>query len=323
MLLTVIIPAHKAAEHVFRALDSAAAIDFPTEILLVENGSVELEGLEWPKDSIHHYRYLNSGAADLSRARNHGLAHAGGEFVFFLDADDEVLSAEFSEAVRSLVALRGDLLMFPSRDLGRSSRRARAASRTVVRRFPSGARLAEWCLVRVSFTANAGVRVVRRALLIRHFSGFREGAFHEDHYYAFVVHAVAGVSLHVNRPLHLRHRSSTSITATISQRESKRGYEKALADIEAISPVLAAPASAEHRAAAVMLARFQIAYLKVSRWGQPGGAFLSEMKLLRARLVFALRWSAAVVLGATNSGASIYSARELPNARGYGSSAQD
>ncbi|MGA2596002.1 MAG: glycosyltransferase family A protein [Bryobacteraceae bacterium] len=90
-VVSVIIPAYIAAAYICHTLDSVLAQSFTNyEILLVNDGSPDTEELEVVlkpyRDRIVYIKQENRGQAG---ARNTGLEHARGEFVCFLDNDDQ------------------------------------------------------------------------------------------------------------------------------------------------------------------------------------------------------------------------------------------
>lgn len=86
--VSVIIPAYRASATIGRAVDSVLAQSRPAaEIIVIDDGSPEdLEAaLARFQKRVTYLRKPNGGAAS---ARNAGIAHAGGDVVTFLDADD-------------------------------------------------------------------------------------------------------------------------------------------------------------------------------------------------------------------------------------------
>ncbi|MGC2183809.1 MAG: glycosyltransferase family A protein [Terriglobales bacterium] len=88
-LVSVIIPAFNAASFLPHAV---ASIDrqgyYPLEIIVVDDGSTD-NTAEVARSLPSISRYLHQQNQGPSAARNLGLRHAGGEFIAFLDADDQ------------------------------------------------------------------------------------------------------------------------------------------------------------------------------------------------------------------------------------------
>ena len=105
---SIVIPAYEAASVIARALRSAFAQTEPAhQVLVVDDGSSDdLAAALLP--FTHQLTLLTSPHLGLPAARNLGVRRASGDFVVFLDADDE-LEPEFLSAVGSLSAARPDL----------------------------------------------------------------------------------------------------------------------------------------------------------------------------------------------------------------------
>lgn len=89
-LVSVIIPAYKAAEHIGKALESVFAQTFSNyEVIVINDGSPDTPQF---LDIIHPYynriRYLEQHNQGPSAARNSGIQAANGEYIAFLDSDD-------------------------------------------------------------------------------------------------------------------------------------------------------------------------------------------------------------------------------------------
>jgi glycosyltransferase involved in cell wall biosynthesis len=90
-LVSVIIPTYNSAHFVTHAVDSALAQSYrPIEVIVVDDGSTDdtkVRLAEW-LDRIRYIHQLNGGPA---KARNRGIKEARGDFLAFLDADDQWL----------------------------------------------------------------------------------------------------------------------------------------------------------------------------------------------------------------------------------------
>lgn len=88
--VSVVIPAYNAVGTIERALNSVYAQTYPNiiEVIVVDDGSQDntYQTIERQFPLVKLIRQENAGSAT---ARNHGVAEAQGEFIAFLDDDDE------------------------------------------------------------------------------------------------------------------------------------------------------------------------------------------------------------------------------------------
>lgn len=104
MLVSTIIPTYNRARSVGLAIDSALAQTHrDVEILVVDDGSKDDTAGALAKygDRI---RYLPKPNGGVSSARNHGLEHARGDAIAFLDSDDEWSPDKLARQVELLEA---------------------------------------------------------------------------------------------------------------------------------------------------------------------------------------------------------------------------
>ncbi|KLI75223.1 MULTISPECIES: glycosyltransferase family 2 protein [Lacticaseibacillus] len=102
--VSVIIPAYNAAETLQRAVQSVLTQTMEDlEVLVINNGSTDQTAtiIERLASSDSRVRFLYSDKG-RSRARNKGLAEAEGDFIQFLDADDELSASKLDKAVSYL-----------------------------------------------------------------------------------------------------------------------------------------------------------------------------------------------------------------------------
>ncbi|HUU17732.1 MAG TPA: glycosyltransferase family 2 protein [Sedimentisphaerales bacterium] len=100
MEMSVIIPTYNAADTIMRAIDSVLAQSQPVdEVLIIDDGSTDNtdEIVRNYGDAIRYFYQNNTG---LSGAMNYGIEHAKGEWIGFLDADDEWLPGSVKSHVK-------------------------------------------------------------------------------------------------------------------------------------------------------------------------------------------------------------------------------
>ncbi|MFC6099386.1 glycosyltransferase family 2 protein [Olivibacter domesticus] len=102
-MISVVIPCFNCEKFVMRAINSVEKQVFTDwEIIAVNNNSTDntravLEQVEkqWP----HRFKLLDELKKGAPAARNTGLKHARGEWIQFLDADDELLPSKFQDQI--------------------------------------------------------------------------------------------------------------------------------------------------------------------------------------------------------------------------------
>lgn len=110
MIISVIIPMYNAADTIIRALDSVINQTYSCnyQVIIINDGSYD-DSAKLVKAYIayntkipsnFHIILLNVSNGGVSKARNIGLKHAKGEFIAFLDSDDEWLPNKIQEQIK-------------------------------------------------------------------------------------------------------------------------------------------------------------------------------------------------------------------------------
>ncbi len=102
MRISVVIPLYNKAATVQRALQSVLAQTVePIEIIVVNDGSTDASAEVVSRLNIPGVKLIHQNNAGVSAARNRGIQEARGEWIAFLDADDEWMP----DYLASIVAL--------------------------------------------------------------------------------------------------------------------------------------------------------------------------------------------------------------------------
>ena len=107
IMLSIIIPAYNAEATIEKTLQSVKCLPVNMEILVIENGSTDrTEDILKSDSEIRLFR----SEKGVSKARNMGLKNAIGEWITFVDADDESLPA-LADALRQAEATQPDIFI--------------------------------------------------------------------------------------------------------------------------------------------------------------------------------------------------------------------
>lgn len=133
-LVSVVIPAYNAAPVIQRAIESARGQDYPNiEIIVVDDGSTDATAhiVASITDSRIQVTRLHRNAGQ-SAALNEGIRQSNGEYVAFLDADDEWLPQKLSRQMAKLLSNdRYAFVMCENNDVYSDGRTVERTSRVV------------------------------------------------------------------------------------------------------------------------------------------------------------------------------------------------
>ncbi len=100
--VSVIIPTYNRAEYVTKAIDSVLAQTYTDyEIIVIDDGSTD-NTKEVLLPYMDRIRYIYQENAGASAARNRGIKASKGEWIAFLDSDDEWLPGKLAVQIRAV-----------------------------------------------------------------------------------------------------------------------------------------------------------------------------------------------------------------------------
>lgn len=102
MKVSVIVPVYNVADYLKRGIESILSQSFQDfEIILVDDGSIDLSGkiCDEYASSDSRIQVIHKDNGGVSSARNAGLDMASGEWAYFMDPDDELVSDALSTLV--------------------------------------------------------------------------------------------------------------------------------------------------------------------------------------------------------------------------------
>jgi CDP-glycerol glycerophosphotransferase len=240
-LLSVVLPVYKVQGYLRQCLDSLLEqswTDF--EVVAVDDCSPDNSGAILAEYAARDPRVrvvsLEENAG-LGRARNIGLDHAVGEYVWFVDSDDWLAQGALTAVADRLAETDADVLTVGFDRVHWDGRRELPGNARLLAEAPATFTVEEWPRI-LNVLHVAWNKIVRRDLLLR--LGFRfEQGWYEDVSYTFPVLAAAErISGLARVCVHYRQRRTGAITRTVGDRhfEVFDHWGHALALVDRYSP---------------------------------------------------------------------------------------
>ena len=123
--ISVIVPVYNIEEYLWTCLSSLRNQSFSDiEILLVDDGSTDRSGEICEQAAIadSRFRVIHQKNLGLSKARETGVRHAGGNWIMFVDGDDWVAEDFCGKALSAVKAFNVDICVFEFYEIRETTR---------------------------------------------------------------------------------------------------------------------------------------------------------------------------------------------------------
>ncbi|MBM2618081.1 CDP-glycerol glycerophosphotransferase family protein [Actinoplanes sp. LDG1-06] len=220
-LLSIVLPVYKVQGYLRQCLDSLLSQSFADfEIVAVDDRSPDYSGAILAEYAARDPRVRVVTAPEnlgLGRARNLGLEHAVGEYVWFVDSDDWLSPGSLAAVAARLRATDADLLIVGWDRVHWDGRVQLGSARKPLAEAPEVFSVEQWPRV-LNILHVAWNKVVRREFLLR--LGFVfEAGWYEDVSFSFpVMLAAPRISTLPRTCVHYRQRRTGAITRTVGDR---------------------------------------------------------------------------------------------------------
>ncbi len=218
MLVSIIIPVYNVEEYIVECLESVLKQEYSDlEVVIVNDCTPDhsmgkaLATISKLKERINVIVCEHEKNAGLSVARNTGVEHSNGEYVYFLDSDDTL----FPNSISSLVAAvthNEDIIMG---NFIRST--SQSATPVSCESFSKNSE------VFLSFITNrwnvmACNKLIRRKFMIENAIVFEKGLLHEDELFSFVLALHAESMLIIDETTYWYRMREGAITSQYTER---------------------------------------------------------------------------------------------------------
>ena len=242
--MSVIVPLYNVEKYLRQCLDSILAQTYQNlEIILVDDGSTDssaeiCRGYCEKDERFRLFRKENSGA---SGARNYGLDHARGEYIYFLDSDDEILPSAIDKLVNCAVENSADLVFFEAKTKNEDGT-ALSGKYDYHRQYSPDMpyRMMEEMTAHKEFHVGIWLFLLEKKLLDDNNLRFREGIISEDMIMVYQLFSLAKRGAHVHEYLYIRRYRPDSVTTSAMTEKNYVSASAVYHDVSAFRKTLPA-----------------------------------------------------------------------------------
>lgn len=190
--VSIIIPAYNVAQYIERCLDSVVnqTVTEGIECIIVDDcgpdNSLELaeQYVQRYQGNIKFHILRHERNKGLSGARNTGIAHAAGRYLYFLDSDDEI-TPNCMELMLGLIEKYGEVDLVQGSFFENQEEFITPSPYEFPEHTCDRKRIKAFLLQFKGDIVGAQSRLIRKDFLYEHNLIFKEGIIHEDNHWTF------------------------------------------------------------------------------------------------------------------------------------------
>ncbi len=229
MKVSVVIPVYNVERYLERCVQSVQRQTYQdVEIILVDDGSPDNSGLlcDQLAEKDPRIRVIHQENQGLSGARNTGIHNATGEYIIFMDSDDEWLLDDGLEALLNN-GKGNDLIVFKNADIWENGHITQLRDYDVenIAKLPDAHAVFYHLVITGQFRMSACFLLIRRELLVNHEIYFPIGYISEDVFWSLHLWQNARTVTITNLELYGYYHRSGSLSSTPS-RKACDSYDK-------------------------------------------------------------------------------------------------
>ena len=238
MKISIVIPVYNVKKYVERCLKSLInGIDKRNfvEVIIVDDGSTD--GSEVVVDEYQNYSnfaIFHKKNGGLSDARNYGLSKANGEYVIFIDSDDEVDSKLFGDLLDKILKSNSDVLLWDAKIINEESNIMNAKDNEYythrglvnMKVYDGISAISHQLSNHFDFVTTVWLGAYKKNFLIENQLYFEKGLLHEDELWTTKTLLLSQTVEYYNVPIYLYRQRSNSI-----MNSQVKNFERNLKDI--------------------------------------------------------------------------------------------
>lgn len=219
MKVSVIIPVYNVKPYLERCVQSVLGQTYKDiEMILVDDGSTDGSGQLCDELAAKHgqIRVIHQENQGLSVARNIGIQQATGEYIVFLDSDDEWLLTDGLQQIVNRAEANTDLIIFKCVHIYNNGAEIIPKDYAIenIEKLRTASHVFEYLVRTQQFKMSACFLMIRRMMLINHDIFFPVGLFSEDVYWSMHLWQFVKKVNFLNLNFYGYHHREGSISAT-------------------------------------------------------------------------------------------------------------
>ncbi len=228
-LISIIIPIYKVESFLCECIESVICQTYSNiEIILVDDGSPDCcpQICDEYEEKDSRISVIHKSNGGLSDARNAGLSRAKGEYVYFLDSDDNIEADAIEMLVNVAVHYTADVVFFDANvfnEIDSSNYKNDFYIRKGLYSNPlKGVKMLGQLIRYNEYRSAVPLLFIRRNVLTENNLSFRKDIVYEDELFTFNLLLRSSLVVHLSEPLYNRRVRGNSITSSKSKSHNLR-----------------------------------------------------------------------------------------------------
>ena len=234
-LISIIIPVYKVEPYLRRCLDSVISQTYTNlEIILVDDGSPDNCPQICDEYAAKDKRIvvIHKKNGGLSDARNVGTSVSKGEYIYYLDSDDELPLDSINYLMSYVKSNYSAEIIVGKMHCPQNEAMYKDQLFDYDYTFKNNIEFRKYVSSGFNiFPVNACNKLIKKDFVLKNNLFFKCGIIHEDELWGFLVSKVAQNVICVNKHTYIRHINPGSITTASSVDEKKRSWGIILSEI--------------------------------------------------------------------------------------------